>query len=774
MKQTSLKRKIEIFTVAVVLITVGILAVAFTLNSMQTKEQLKTSIAGKQDVIAKMIIDQAVGEMEKSIFSFTREAKLINAIREDNRQVIAERTNTTANLLEATGVTTNIRILSKENDLLFSRNDSESGQFNLKLATQTVNQMELVRGVEKVGESEPEIHFLFPIAPRGEVLAVVDMTLSYSHLISTAAELSNNALFLYDLSGKFAMGTDDNLGKVLNSLDIDVKEFSMSEAESDNRIYNVVSQPVLDSFGNPVAYQVSLSDATDLKASENLAFNIGALFVFIWLLIAFFTIKFILGRSFKPLLSMQSTVSEIQLNGDLSLRVDIQANDEIGQAAKSINEMISMVESVLNESNQVMDAVSNGDFKQRVAKSYNGGFELLKDSVNASVESVDVTMQQLNRVGMAISEGDFSVRMDSQVKGEIRNTINDSMTSMSIVVKDISQVLNEMAKGNFGEQVTADAKGELKSLVENVNSSIQQTSLALDDIARVISALSEGDLSQTIVSQYQGKFAQVSDGLNTSIKNLSELISETTMGVHSLSGNVNQIYQGSQDLNDRTQTQAASLEETTATMEQITHAVNQTTDNAREANRLASSARTQADEGAVVMRSTIDSMADIKQASHRIEEIIGLIDSIAFQTNLLALNAAVEAARAGEHGRGFAVVAGEVRNLAGKSADAARDIKSLIENAVEAVGQGTERAEKSDEALQTITESIRQVSDIVAQITEASGEQSNSISQIGSAVSEIDNATQQNAALVEETSAAAEAMRDEANVLGQLVGKFKV
>ena len=774
MKQSSLKRKIEIFTVAVVLITVAILAAVFTVNSMQAEEQLKNSIAGKRVVIAKMIVNQVVGEMEKSVFSFTREAKLIQAIKEGDRKLIADRADTTANLLEATGVTTNIRILSKNNDLLFSRDKSESGQYNLKLATQTVKQMELVRGVEKVGNAEPEIHFLFPIAPGGQVLAIVDMTLSYSKLISVAAELSGDALFLYDLSGKLVSSTDEALGQVVESLGVDVTKFALSELESDGRIYNMVTQPVLDSFNETIAYKVSLSDVTELKASEQTVFNVGALFVLIWLLVAFFTIKFILTRSFKPLLSMQSTVAAIQASGDLALRVDVQANDEIGDAAKSINEMISMVENVLTESNQVMNAVANGDFKQRITKNYHGQFESLKESVNASVQSVDLTMQQLNKVGLAISNGDFSIRMDAHVKGEIRNTINDAMTSMSLVVANINQVLNEMANGHFGGEVTADAKGEMQALVENVNSSVQQTSLALDDIARVISALSEGDLSKSVTAQYQGKFAEVGSGINTSMTNLSKLISDTTLGVHNLVDNVNQIYQGSQDLNDRTQTQAASLEETTATMEQITHAVNQTTNNAREANQLASSARTQADDGAVVMRSTIDSMAEIKQASHRIEEIIGLIDSIAFQTNLLALNAAVEAARAGEHGRGFAVVAGEVRNLAGKSADAARDIKSLIENAVDAVEQGTERAEKSDQALQAITDSIRQVSEIVAEITEASDEQSHSIAQIGTAVSEIDNATQQNAALVEETSAAAETMRDEAGALGQLVGKFKV
>jgi len=774
MNLNSLKARIELFTVAVVLITVAILAAVFTINSKQAEEQLKTSIADKQDVIAQMIVSQVVGEMEKSVFSFTREQKLLAAIKAGDKAKIADRANTTSNLLEATGVVSNIRILSKTNDLLFSRKANESGNYNLKLATQTVKNMELTRGVEKLGEAEPEIHFIFPIAPRGQVLALVDMTLSYSDLIAKAAAISGNAQFLFDLKGNLITASDVAMVNLINQSGVDISQFEITSIEHASHVYNLVSQPVLDSFGEVIAYQVSLTDATDLITSEQTTFNMGALLVVLWLLIAFFTIKWILGRSFKPLNSMQSAVSNIRQSGDLSIRVAVKNQDEIGEAATSINELIAMVENVLVESNQVMKAVASGDFKQRIVKDYHGEFAMLKHSVNSSVESVEFTMNQLNQVGKAIAEGDFSARMDKQVKGEIRTTIDDAMISMNSVVSDINSVLNAMAAGDFSQQASVTAKGEMKHLVDNVNSRVKQTSQALDDISRVIVALSEGDLSQSITADYQGKFAEVGQSLNTSMNNFSQLISETTSGVHSLVENVDQIYQGSQDLNDRTQTQAASLEETTATMANITQAVNQTTENAREANQLATSARDQADDGAVVMRSTIDSMGDIKEASHRIEEIISLIDSIAFQTNLLALNAAVEAARAGEHGRGFAVVAGEVRNLAGKSADAARDIKSLIENAVSAVEEGTERAEKSDEALQAITDSIRKVSDIVADITSASAEQSNSISQIGYAVGEIDSVTQQNAALVEETSASAEVMRDDAKALGRLVGKFKV
>ena len=392
MKSSSLKTRIELFTVVVVLITVAILTAVFAINSQQAKEQLRTSITDKQDVISKMVVNQIVGDMEKSIFSFTREEKLLAGIKAGDRTLIADRANTTSNLLEATGVVSNIRILTKDNDLLFSRKKGESGLFDLKLATQTVKTMELTRGVEKFGDAEPEIHFIFPIAPGGQVLALVDMTLGYSDLIKKATSMSGNPLFVFDLKGALISSTNTEMEALILQSNLDVSQFAISELEHAGRAYYVVSQPVLDSFGDTIAYEVSLTDATELIASEQMSFNMGALFVVIWLLVAFFTIKWILGRSFKPLSSMQTAVANIRQSGDLSIRVEITNQDEIGRAATSINELILMVENVLTESNQVMKAVANGDFKQRITKDYHGEFEVLKESVNGSVESVAFTM----------------------------------------------------------------------------------------------------------------------------------------------------------------------------------------------------------------------------------------------------------------------------------------------------------------------------------------------------------------------------------------------
>jgi len=231
---------------------------------------------------------------------------------------------------------------------------------------------------------------------------------------------------------------------------------------------------------------------------------------------------------------------------------------------------------------------------------------------------------------------------------------------------------------------------------------------------------------------------------------------------------------GNMDLSDRTGEQASSLEQTAASMEQLTGTVKQNADNAQQANQLAQSASEVAVKGGVVVGQVVETMGSINESSKKIVDIIGVIDGIAFQTNILALNAAVEAARAGEQGRGFAVVASEVRSLAGRSADAAKEIKRLILASVAGMEQGTALVAKAGTTMTEVVRSIRSVSDIVGEISAASSEQSTGVSQVGQAVTQIDQATQQNAALVEQMAAAANSMKSQARDLVATVAVFSL
>ncbi|WP_271009297.1 methyl-accepting chemotaxis protein [Paucibacter sp. B51] len=290
-----------------------------------------------------------------------------------------------------------------------------------------------------------------------------------------------------------------------------------------------------------------------------------------------------------------------------------------------------------------------------------------------------------------------------------------------------------------------------------------------DAVARV----ADGDLSQTLHVD-QGDLSSVLASVVRMQANLSAVVSNVRSNSESVATASAEIAMGNHDLSQRTEEQASALEQTAATMEQLNTTVRNNADSAKQANQLAQGASEVAAQGGDVVGKVVDTMQGISESSRKINDIIGVIDGIAFQTNILALNAAVEAARAGEQGRGFAVVASEVRSLAQRSAEAAKEIKNLIGRSVEQVERGTVLVDQAGKTMGEIVGSIQRVSDIVAEITTSSVEQSSGISQVGEAVSQMDQVTQQNAALVEESAAAAESLKIQAKQLVEAVAVFKL
>jgi len=298
----------------------------------------------------------------------------------------------------------------------------------------------------------------------------------------------------------------------------------------------------------------------------------------------------------------------------------------------------------------------------------------------------------------------------------------------------------------------------------------------LRDLASTMTQLSSGnaDLTQRLVIKGGDELAVIGQGFNQFVSKIEDVMARVRDSSASVATASAEISQGNADLSARTEQQASSLEETAASMEELTGTVRQNSDNAAQARQLAASASQVAVKGGAVVAEVVDTMAAINSSSNKVVDIIGVIDGIAFQTNILALNAAVEAARAGEQGRGFAVVATEVRNLAHRSATAAKEIKELISNSVEQVARGSALVQSAGVTMDEVVTSVRRVDDIVAEISSASAEQSSGIGQVTQAIGQMDGVTQQNAALVEQAAAAAESLKEQASTLVALVGQFQI
>jgi methyl-accepting chemotaxis protein-1 (serine sensor receptor) len=297
---------------------------------------------------------------------------------------------------------------------------------------------------------------------------------------------------------------------------------------------------------------------------------------------------------------------------------------------------------------------------------------------------------------------------------------------------------------------------------------------ALTAAVSIADRIAHGELGNNVRVESRDELGQLLTSLQRMDSKLVEIVGEVRGSADAVGSAARQLSHGNDDLSQRTQEQAAALEETASSMEEMTATVKQNADNARQANQLAVGAREQAERGGAVVQRAIGAMGEINGSSRKIADIISVIDEIAFQTNLLALNAAVEAARAGEQGRGFAVVATEVRNLAQRSASAAKEIKGLINDSVDKVKVGSALVDESGKTLSQIMESVRKVTDIVAEIAAASEEQSAGIEQVNNAITQMDNVTQQNAAVVEQASSASKAMEQQSSTLVAQIGYFRL
>ena len=501
-------------------------------------------------------------------------------------------------------------------------------------------------------------------------------------------------------------------------------------------------------------------------------------------LVLFFVIGAIVRRLLNQLGGEPAYVIEVVkriAQGNLTVGIQTRSGDETSLLA-AMKEMQNDLKGVVGDIQAVVDAAVKGDFTQQTDLAGKQGFGL---EIGHSLNALNTNLQ--NQIGgnpsdavavaTRIAAGDLSgvVHVRDGDTKSILAAMATMQTNLSNVISEVEDMVNAAIEGDFSRKISLDAEeGYSRTLSNLLNRLSDVIEVGLKDVIEVAKAIAAGDLTKTIDKHYPGLFGDLTDAMNTTVGRLQNVIGTIRDATDAIHTAAQEIASGNLDLSQRTTKEASSLEETARSLDQLAIMVRQNADNARQANELAHSSNDAATRGGVLVKQVIDTMGSIQESSHKISDIIGIIDSIAFQTNILALNAAVEAARAGEQGRGFAVVASEVRSLAQRCAAAAKEIKGLIAESVATVEGGATLVEQAGQTMDEVVASFQRVASLVTDISNVSREQSLGIDQVSGAMAEMDEVTQQNAALVEQEAAAAESLEDQARGLVQAVGSFNL
>ena len=420
-------------------------------------------------------------------------------------------------------------------------------------------------------------------------------------------------------------------------------------------------------------------------------------------------------------------------------------------------------------------AIEEGDeYTEEVGRQ----FQAIGQSLAEVKKAVGALITDASGLAQAAVSGTLDNRADvSKHGGEFAHIIegfNETLDAVIEPVNEASLVLREMAKGNLHIFMKGEYRGDHAELKDSINTTIENMQNYVSDISRILSEIGNGNLNLTVTGDYKGDFVEIKNSLNNIILSLNQVLGNISEAAEQVSSGSRQVSDGSQTLSQGSTEQASAIEELTASMAEIADQTKQNAVNANQANQFAEDAKENAIKGNQQMKEMLNSMAEINDSSANISKIIKVIDDIAFQTNILALNAAVEAARAGQHGKGFAVVAEEVRNLAARSAEAARNTTDLIEGSIQKVSTGTILANNTADALNDIVIMVEKAADLVGRIAEASNVQASGVSQINKGIEQVSQVVQNNSATAEESAAASEELSGQAELLKNMVERFKL
>ena len=488
-------------------------------------------------------------------------------------------------------------------------------------------------------------------------------------------------------------------------------------------------------------------------------------------------LAWLITRSLTQPLSRATRAAEAIANGRLDNDVGTQARDEPGRLLNAMDKMQTQLQRFSSETARMIELHADKDMTHRMPLDFPGVYGDLSKGINTMMfEHLDAIVDAI-AVLNEYANGDL--RRDARRLPGSRAVLHQSMdaakASLLAINTEIKRLAAAAAAGDFSARGDAEHfQHDFQAMVQGLNAMMEVSDRNLGKLSALLQSIAAGDLTARMHGEFHGVFARMRDDANATADQLTGIVGRIQTAAVSINAAATEIAAGNDDLSRRTEQQAASLEETAASMEELTSTVKQNAEHARQANQLAVGAAAVASQGGDVVGQVVTTMSGIETSSKKIADIISVIDGIAFQTNILALNAAVEAARAGEQGRGFAVVASEVRTLAQRSAGAAKEIKSLIDESVTRVSEGSTLVRQAGQTMTEIVSSVQRVTDIMGEISAASQEQYAGIEQVNQTVTQMDEATQQNAALVEEATAAARSMEDQAGQLTEAVAVFKI